>query len=543
MERGSLLAPIREVSRNGAILRLQGAWTLAIAAEWAFLVGLLVYAYDVGGVTAAGALSTLRMLTPAVGAPFAATIADRFPPHRVLAVVYAIRAAIVVGTGLVLFGDAPEAIVFAAAAVDGLLSVLKRPTTMALLPALSRSPAELVAGNAVASTGEGLGVLVGPAIGSFLLVATGLEVAVITPSVALAGAAILAATITVPHGRPPRPSGGAMRELLGGFAALRTHPASGMIIGLIGCQTFVRGLLTVLIVAASVDLLGLGREGVGWLNAAIGAGGLVGAAVAALGMGSGGLGPTFSLALAAWGLPIALIGIAPVAWFAVVLLAVVGLANAILDVSGFTLLQRTVPTSLRARVFGALEGVAALTFALGSLVAAPLIAALGLAGALVAAGGLLPVIAAISAAAVRRTDHASIVPHRELALLRGVPLFAPLTLVVVERLARSMVPGHHVAGAAVVTQGAAGDAYFVVADGHASVTIDGERVRRLGPGDGFGEIALLEDRPRTASVVADGPLETVALPRDAFLEAVTGSPMSARIAAQLVTDRLSASGR
>jgi CRP-like cAMP-binding protein len=144
---------------------------------------------------------------------------------------------------------------------------------------------------------------------------------------------------------------------------------------------------------------------------------------------------------------------------------------------------------------------------------------------------------------VRRTDHASIVPHRELALLRGVPLFAPLTLVVVERLARAMVAGRHAAGESVVSQGEAGDAYFVVGDGRATVTIDGEPVRELGPGDGFGEIALLEDRPRTASVVADGPLETFALPRDAFLEAVTGSPVSARVAAQLVADRLSAPGR
>ena len=225
MERASLVAPMREVSRNGAILRLQGAWTLAIAAEWAFLVGLLVYAYDAGGIAAAGALSTLRMLTPAVGAPFAATIADRFSPHRVLAVVYAVRAPRSWWARDSSWSrDGPPAAVFAAAAVEGLLAVLKRPTTMALLPALSRSPAELVAGNAVASTGEGFGVLVGPAIGSFLLAGAGLEIAVIAPSVALAAAAILAATIAVPHGRPPRPSGGAMRELLGGFARA-AHPS------------------------------------------------------------------------------------------------------------------------------------------------------------------------------------------------------------------------------------------------------------------------------------------------------------------------------
>ena len=414
---------------------------------------------------------------------------------------------------------------------------------MSLLPALARAPAELVAGNAVASTGEGLGVLVGPAIGSFLLASAGLEVAVVAPAVGLAAAAALSATIALPHGKPRRESAGALRELVAGFAALRTHGAAGMLIGLIGFQTFVRGLLTVLLVAAAVDLLGLGTSGVGWLNAAIGAGGLVGAAVATLGMGSGGLGPTFSLALAAWGLPIAIVGIAPVAWFAVLLLAVVGLANAILDVAGFTLLQRTVPTALRARVFGALEGVAALTFALGSLVAAPLIELFGLAGALVAAGGLLPVVAVVSAAAVRRTDAASIVPHRELELLRGVPLFAPLTLVVVERLARAMVPATYPAGVAVITEGEAGDTYHIVAGGRATVTREGVVLRRLGPGDGFGEIALLEDRPRTATVVADEPLETRALPRDAFLEAVTGSPASARVAHQLVAERLAVPGR
>ena len=117
MEPGSLLGPIRAVARNGAIVRLQGAWTLAIAAEWALLVALLVYAYDVGGVAAAGALSTVRMLTPAVGAPFAASVADRFAPHRVLAVVYAVRALVVAATALVLMADGPTWSVFAAAAV------------------------------------------------------------------------------------------------------------------------------------------------------------------------------------------------------------------------------------------------------------------------------------------------------------------------------------------------------------------------------------------------------------------------------------------
>ena len=318
------------------------------------------------------------------------------------------------------------------------------------------------------------------------------------------------------------------------------HSSAGLIVGLFSAQTFVRGILTVLSVAAAVELLGLGEEGVGWLTAAIGAGGLVGAASATVWMGSGRLGPTFSVALAAWGLPIAFIGAFPIAWLAIALLAVLGLANAALDIAGFTLIQRCVPTALRARVFGAFEGIAALTFAAGALVAAPLVEIIGLSSALIVTGSILPILAALSAAAVSRADAAAVVPRRQLDLLRGDPLFAPLSLVVIEQLAHEMTVERAAAGSTLVAQGDAGDAYWLIADGSAEVVRDGQSLRRIGPGEGFGEIALLEDRPRTASVVATDAVELLRLPRDAFLDAVAGTPASARAADRLVTDRLAA---
>ena len=437
MNPSRLLAPVRDVLGNGPMARVQAAWLLSIAAEWAYLVALLVFAYGVGGVAAAGLIATLRMLPPVIGAPLATTLADRFPTPTVLAVVNAMRALVVLSTAAVLVLGGPPALVFAAAMVEGLFAVVKRPATLSLLPGLARTPEELVAGNAVMSSGEALGMLVGPAAASLVLGLGGLEVALAVPAIALLAAAALTVTLRAAAHRPGA-RGGTLRELAGGFRALRQHSTAGLIVALFAAQTFVRGLLTVLLVAASVELLGFGEGGVGWLNSAIGAGGLIGAAGATLWMVGRRLGPAFTLALAVWGLPIAVLGIVPVGWLAIGLLAVVGIANAALDVAGLTLIQRSVPNALRARVFGSFEGIAALTFALGSLAAAPLVDVIGIRMALVATGAVLPLAALVSAPAVRRADTTAIVPRRELDLLRGDPLFAPLSLVILEQLAQSM---------------------------------------------------------------------------------------------------------
>ena len=542
MSRPSIPPALREVARNGAIVRVELAWITAMAAEWAYLVTLLVFAYEVGGVAAAGVVTTIRMLAPAAVAPFVATLADRLPPNIVLAAIQAGRGATVAFGALVMLAGWPPAWIFAVAGIEGLLAVLKRPATMALLPALARSPEQLVASNAVTSVGEAIGVLLGPAIGAMLLAVGGAFLGFAGPALGFVVAGLVVVTIRTSSSRVARPVVGAsaaVRELLGGFAGLRRYGAARLLVALFATQTFVRGLLTVLLVAAAIELLGLGRAGVGYLNSALGAGGLVGA-IAVMGiLARERMSGALSVALGAWGLPIALIGIAPVAWLAFPLLGLIGIANAVLDVSGFTLLQRLVPNALRARVFGTFEGIVALTFGLGSLVAAAVVEMVGLRGALIAAGSLLPVVSVVSAGAVRRADAAAIVPHGQVALLRGIPLFAPLSMVVIEQLAGALEPVRYPAGTSVVVQGESGDAYYLIRTGHAGVVRDGVRIASVGPGDGFGEIALLDDRPRTATVAVQEDIDGFRLPRQAFLEAVTGSVQSAAVAARLVETRVS----
>jgi MFS family permease len=537
-----LASALGQILGNRSIRNAELAWFIGISAQWAYLVTVLVYAYDVGGVAAAAIASTVRMLPAAFAAPFTTVLADRLPPRLVLVGVHAARAVVVVGVAIMIAAGLPVALVFVAIALEGLIATLHRPTTMALLPALARSPQELVAANAATSTGEAFGVLLGPAIGGGLLAIGQVVLGSAVPATGFAIAAVIALGIeSVPRMRTATSDGGApsrVAELLAGFAALRTYPAAGIVIALAGAQLVVRGVLTVLLVAVSVELLGLGSSGVGYLNAAIGAGSLLGAFVAFTLVLRPRLSGPFSLALAFWGIPIVLLGLVREPLLALGFMLVVGVANAVFDVSALSLIQRGVPNRLRARVFGGFESIASLSFATGSLAAPVLVALLGLNGALVVSGGLLPVIALVTVTLVRRADSGAIVPLRQLELLRGVPMFAPLPLTALEQLAGGLVAEQHAVGSSVIRQGEPGNSWYLIADGAADVVHDGERVASLGMGDGFGEIALLSDRPRTATILVRKALDVYRLPREIFLEAITGSPRAVLAGETLVAGRL-----
>jgi MFS family permease len=538
---GVLLSALRQVLANRSIRRAETAWLIGIAGQWVYLVAVLVYAYDVGGVVATGLASTLRMLPAAVFAPLVTTIADRVPPGRVLVGVHAGRAAIIGGAAWVIASDGAVSVVLTLVMLEGIVATLHRPTTFALLPALARSPQELVASNAVTSTGEAIGTLLGPAIGGLLLALGGPVPAIGGTAAAFAVAAVAVAAIDAHRPMATATAGSgpaALRELVAGFAAIGSSRSVGILVSLFSVQTFVRGVLTVLLVAVSVELLGMGESGVGYLNSAIGAGGLLGAFVTFTLVARRHLALPLSLALGMWGLPIAIIGIVPVPVVAIAVLGVLGVANATLDVSGFSLLQRCVPNAVRGRVFGTFEGIVTLTFGLGSLVAPLVVELLGLRGALIATGLVLPTIAVASFALVRRADNAAVVPHRQLDLLRGVPMFAPLPMTALEQIAGGLVSERYAADASVIRQGDTGDCWYLIAAGGVEVVHDGRHVADLGVGDGFGEIALLSQRPRTASVIARRETELFRLPRPVFLEAVTGNAHAVLAGETLMATRL-----
>jgi MFS family permease len=533
---------LRRVAANQSLRRTEAGWLIAVAAEWAYLVSLLVFAYDAGGVVAVGLVSTLRMLPAALLAPILNSLTDQLPRGRVLLAVHATRGAAVALAALAVVADLPLAAIVVAATAEGIIATLHRPTTMSILPGLARSPEELIACNAVTSTGEAIGLLLGPAIGGVLLLLGGPSLGLAVPAIGFAVASVTVLRVDVrPATRGVEAAAAHARGGLAGFGALRAYPSAGSLVAIFISQTFIRGVLTVLLVAASVELLGLGRSGVGYLNSAMGAGSLIGALVAFGLVLRRDLAGPFGISLAMWGIPIVLIGLIPQALLAFASLGVLGVANAILDVSGFTLLQRSVPNQLRARVFGTFEGLVALSVAAGSLVAPLVVALIGLQPAMVLTGLLLPIVAVVTGRLVRAAEAAAVVPHRELALLRGIPMFAPLSLTALERLAGGMVPLHVAPGEVMVRQGDEGHDYFIIASGVADVVQGERRISVLQPGDGFGEIALLRDRPRTATVTARAPVNGFRLPRGVFLEAVTGNAVSEAVADRVVSERLAAS--
>jgi MFS family permease len=533
------LRALADVFRNPGLRRLELAWVGSVTGEWAYVVALAVYAYEAGGATAVGLVALLRFLPSAAVAPFAAVLADRYSRQRVMLTADAIRAVALAGAAAVALVDGPVPAVYALAALVAVVSTAFQPAQAALIPTLARNPQELTAANVASSTVESVGSFAGPALGGLLL-------AVTSPGVvfaATAGAFVWSAlnVARIPSTPPPREDAAEEalhREALAGFQVIFRVPSLRLVVGLYSAQTLVAGALNVLVVVAALELLDLGRAGPGLLNSAVGVGGLIGAGVALGLVGLRGLGTAFAFGLVLWGLPLILFGAWPETGAALVFLGLLGVGNTLVDVSGLTLLQRAAPEEVLGRVFGVLESLVVGTLGLGAIAAPLLISLFGVRWALVATGLLLPALALLSWARLRGIDERAVVPERELELLRSLPLFAPLPPATLEHLARSLVRVPATAGTEITRQGEVGDRFYLVDDGDMEVSIDGEVISSLGPGDHFGEIALLRDVPRTATVTARTDASLLALERDEFVSAVSGHPASRAAADAVVAARL-----
>jgi CRP-like cAMP-binding protein len=330
--------------------------------------------------------------------------------------------------------------------------------------------------------------------------------------------------------------------MLQGFATIAANRGLALITALGVVQTFTRGCLTVFTVTVAIELLGTGDAGVGVLTAAVGAGGILGSILAFRLVGRGRLALWFGVGIALFGAPLVVIGAVPEEATAILLLGVVGVGNALIDVGGFTLLARLADETVLARMFAGFEAILTLGVAAGGLVTPLAVELLGLRPALVASGLLAPLAVAASWPALRRLDAEVHVRDADIEVMRSIHMLGALPVATIEQLAGGLEYADFEPGHTVFSQGELGEYFYIVQSGRAQVILDGSVVRTLGTGDCFGEIALLRDQPRTATVRAssDTHLRVSRLRRSAYLTAVTGYPAAAAAGEDLVTSRLEA---
>jgi MFS family permease len=530
------------VFANPQLRKLQLAFAGSVTGEWGFLVALAVYANDQGGATAVSAVLVIRWVASALTAPWLAYFADRYPRERVMLLADLSRVAAMAGMAAAAFTGASPVIVYVLAGFMAVASKTFRPAQAALLPLLAESPEELTAANATSTAIESLGTFVGPALGGLLLAATSVGWVFVADALTLVWSAVfvvqLHSRFEAPPVKPERRS--TFREAVAGFSTLWAQRDARVIVFLYFCQTIVAGALRVLIVVTALDLLDIGNSGLGFLNAAMGVGGIIGVAVAFALIGRRKLATDFGLGLILIGAGLGLIGVWPTVIGAVILIAVFGIGNTLVDVSGVTLLQRAVPDEVLGRVFGALQSILVLGLAIGALIVPFLLDLISIRAALILVGAMLPVLALLLWRRLSVINERAQVPVERIELLRANPIFAPLPPATIENLAMKLIPVSVAAGETVFRQGDHGDHFYIVEDGRCEIWIDGEKVADAWPGESFGEIALLRDIPRTATVKAVDDTKLLALERDEFIAAVTGHAPSREAADALVGARLPA---
>jgi MFS family permease len=545
---------VRAILRNPALRRVELAFLLFNTVEYATWIAILLYAYDAIGPASVGLVAVVQLIPAAIVAPLAASLADRLPRRRVLLIGY-LAQVVTFGLTWVAMGlAASPPLVVAVAALAAASLGFTRPTQGALLPSLSRTPEELTAANGLSGTIEGFGMLLGPlAAAAILAFGTPADVFGTATVALLVGAALVA---RLPAGRAPLPSI-VMADAAAGMTAVGREPDPGVLGGLrlvagerntrivvsiLTLRMIVIGALDVLYVLIALEVFGIGDSGAGLLNAAMGLGVVLGGAISFGICGRPRLAPGLAVAATATGIGLVVVGAGASAAQAAPVLVVVGIGFAACDVIGRTILQRVTPDDVLARVLGALEGLAFFGLGVGSLAAPILVALVGVQGAFIVAGFLLPLGVALSWLGLRAMERTALVPYRALGLLRESVIFAPLPPAEVERVARNARWLTLDAGQVLIREGDVGDAYYVLESGGLRVTRD-ERELRLtdARADGVGEIALLRDVPRTATVTATAPSILLSIRRALFLEVVAGH-VPARDAAVHVAEARSGSG-
>ena len=524
---GALLT-VRAVLRLPSLRRLVPAFLAFSIAEWASWIAVVVYAYSRGGPSEAGLVAGVIFVPSILVAPAASMFGDRWPRARVLTAAYAV-VALAMGAAAVALAVAPPIVAYLMATLAATSITLVRPAHAALLPQVVRTPDELAVANAASGTVEGLGALIGPLVAGLLIGLAGPAAVYGAIAVLTLGSALLvlplglAARRLVVAAAVPRREG-LLQELGAGLRAVVGDRRLFAVMAVLSGAIALLGAFNVFLTVIAIDLLGGDESTIGYVAAVAGLGSVArgrrdrlpdGPRTTGHGLRPGrrvvrrGGRPDRARARAgrhprvrrgrrrrlgvrlrrgphARAAPRRRRRHEP------------GLRRHGVDDDGVAVTRRPGrPDPHRARRGDARDRRQR-------------------AGARCRRGrrGADPHPC--------RSTRAE--PGAPAPALRAVPMFGPLSAPVLERLATGATTVQVAAGEAIITAGEIGDRFYVILAGEVEVTTAAGGRRRQRAGDAFGEIALLRDIPRTATVTAIVPTELLALDRGPFLEALTGQP-------------------
>jgi hypothetical protein len=532
----------RSLAGNRALFRVVGGYVLFTLTQYSVWVAMLVYAYRHGGATVAGLVAVAQLVPAAVVAPAAVAVADRRSPVFLLAGGYLVQAAGMAATAVAVVAGVPLA-AYAAAVVASAAVATTRPAQSTLIPSVSVTPDQLTAANVVVSWVEAAGIAVAGLL-TGLLIATGgvASVFAVCAGLGLAAVLLVAGLRVPPLASAPEAAPAVLAGLGASIALAARQPRLRLMLALLTAEAVVVGALDLLFVILAITVLDRPQAWAGYLNSAYGVGAVLAAVVSATLVGRRLGRPILAAALLLSGaLAVLAFGLGLAATIG--LLVVVGASRALLDVASRTLMQRSVPAQLLGRVFGLAEGLTMAGLALGALLVPALVHLGGSRLALLGVAAVLPLAAAAGGRALFGLDSGTPVPVVQIALLRSLPLFAELPAPELEGLAAALTPVTVPAGTVLIRQGDPGDAYYAIAAGELDASQDGHLLRRCGRGEGVGEIALLRDVPRTATVIAQTDATVYQLDREPFLTAVLGHAPTQRHADHIADTRLATGPR
>ena len=554
-----MLAAYRTIASNRNLVRLFIGEFVSGIGDWLYLVALLVVVYrETADPFVLGVVGGARIIPYIVLSVPAGILIDRFDRRLILIVTDIVRGLAMVGLALVTFLDGPVWLIVSLAIFATCFAVFFRPSIGSYLPSLVRNEAELGPANSVFATLGEITFIIGPAIGGLIIAATDLGWAFVINALSFLGPVLVLWSLPPNRPRAKKEATPAEAEVEAeAEAATNTgtapstpeaapavtvrsifRPVAGIAI-LNMVAGFFWGGLSVALVILAVDRLGAGEDATGFLWAAIGVGGVVGAVGSSAIVLRPNLAPAMLLGAAILGAGFFLLGLVTDLTLALVAMVVIAAGAVLAEVVDTTILQRVVPDAIRGRTLGVLQTAMTLTYAAGSFLVPIIMTSLG-AEVLLPIGGAL-IFGASLVTLVLVGPHFRRAPASDsaadtLGRVARLPLFAGVSPAALELALQRLVPVPVTAGSVVIREGDPADRFYLIESGRFVVdqrdpgTGLDRRLRVMGPDEVFGELGLMHNAPRSASVTAQTDGQLLALDGPEFLELVNAGPeVSARM--------------